>query len=62
MRCDKQGRFKPLQRFHEKLECFFPNGADFINDYVGTYIASYDKNIQGKWVIKVAPSFGTKTP
>ena len=33
VRCDKQGRFKPLQRFHKKLECFFPNGADFTSDY-----------------------------
>ncbi|CAB4014630.1 Hypothetical predicted protein, partial [Paramuricea clavata] len=32
-RCDDQGRFKPLQRFNEKLECYFPNGADFINEY-----------------------------
>ncbi len=40
-RCDDQGRFKPLQRFNEKLECYFPNGADFINDYAGMYIDKY---------------------
>ena len=39
-RCDDEGRFKPLQRFNNRLECYFPNGADFINEYAGMFIVA----------------------
>ncbi|XP_028396502.1 uncharacterized protein LOC114520442 [Dendronephthya gigantea] len=32
-RCNAQGRFKPLQVYNDKVECYYPSGADFADYY-----------------------------